>query len=258
MKDILKRYILWTYGIFYVFLFLIGLTMLVIKSQPLAEVLKVLSAWTATFVFIAMFRKIKPQENLMDFIKGQFRARIRLSTLLSVILLQLFVLIGSLSVVTAVWNVPIREQLADSWTTLLLVFGYNLILGPLGEELGWSAFVLDELQKKFSPLTSAMIVGVTWGFWHAPLWLMTGYSGMELVLYIVCFLVSIISVSIMITVFYNLNHNLMIPILIHQLFNYFMGIQLGEPLRIIVVTAPFYLIVAVGLVVLNDRKCLYK
>ncbi|MCY9578072.1 hypothetical protein [Paenibacillus alvei] len=119
MNGILKRYILWTYGIFYMFLLLIGTSMLVIKSQPLAEVLKVLSAWTATIVFVAMFRKIKPQENLMDFIKGQFRARIRLSMVLSVILLQLFVLIGSLSVVTAVWNVPIREQLADSWTTLL-------------------------------------------------------------------------------------------------------------------------------------------
>lgn len=257
MNRILKRYIVWTYGIFYVFLLLIGLAMLVLKSQPAAEILKVLSAWTATFVFVVMFRKIYPQGNLWDFIKSQFRERIRISTVLCVFLLQFFIFVGSLYVRQAVWNVPIHEQLTASWTTLLIVFGYNLILGPLGEELGWSGFVLNELQKRFSPLKSSMIVGVTWGFWHAPLWLMSGYSGMQLVFYIVCFLVSIIAVSVIITVFYNLNHNLVIPILIHQLFNYLMAIQMGDRLQILMSTALFYFIVAVGLVFINYKKCLY-
>ncbi|WP_232278197.1 CPBP family intramembrane glutamic endopeptidase [Paenibacillus sp. 481] len=174
------------------------------------------------------------------------------------ILLQMFILIGTLFVVQVVWHVPVFEQIAASWTTLLILFGYNLILGPLGEELGWSGFVLNELQKRFSPIKAALIVGVTWECWHASLWLMSGYMGMDLLLYIVCFMVSIIVVSIMITVFYNLNHNLVIPILIHQLFNYLLAIQLGDRLPILLVRSVLYLIVAVGLVLVNDKKCLYK
>ncbi|WP_249730745.1 type II CAAX endopeptidase family protein [Paenibacillus sp. J2TS4] len=254
----IRRYILWTYGMFYVFLLVIGLVLFVLKSQPTVEILKVLSAWTATFVFVAMFRKIYPQGNLWDFIKSQFRERISLSTVLCVFLLQFFILAGSLFITQTVWNVPIYEQLTASWTTLLIVFFYNLFLGPLGEELGWSGFVLIELQKSFSPLKSAMIVGVTWGFWHAPLWLMSGYSGMALILYSFFFLISIVSVQVMITVFYNLNHNLLIPIMVHQLFNYFMAIQIGDRLlQILIVTALFYFIVAVVLVLVNYKKCLY-
>ncbi|TVX89760.1 CPBP family intramembrane glutamic endopeptidase [Paenibacillus agilis] len=248
MDRMIKRYMLWTYVGFYIFLFLIGLSMFVLKSQPVAEVLKVLSAWTATFVFVVMFRNIYPQRNLLDFIKNQFCTRIRLSAILAVILLQFLILVGTLFVIQAVWNVPIHEQLSTSWTTLLLVFGYNLILGPLGEELGWSGYVLNELQKSYSPLKSALIVGVTWGFWHAPLWLMSGYSGMQLVLYILFFMMAIISIQIVMTVFYNLNHNLVIPIVIHQLFNYFMAIQTGDQLQILIVTALFYFVVAVGIV----------
>lgn len=258
MNKILRKYILWTYGVFYVFLLLIGFSMFVLESQPVAEILKVLSAWTATIVFVVMFHKVYPQGNRWDFIKSQFRERIRITTVLCVILLQFLILAGSLVIIKAVWDVPIYEQLTTSWTTLFILFIYNLILGPLGEELGWSAYVLNELQKSFSPLKSSFIVGVTWGFWHAPLWLMSGYSGMQLVLYIVFFMVSIIAIQVIITVFYNLNHNLVIPIMIHQLFNYFVAIQIGDTLDILMVTALLYFIVALALVLVNYKKCLYQ
>lgn len=256
MKGMLKRYIVWTYGIFFVFILLIGLAMFVLKSQLVADILKVLSAWTATFVFVAMFRKIYPQGNLWDFIKSQFREKINFLTLLCIFLIQFLILVASLFITNTVWNVPLYEQVAASWMMLLIVFGNNLILGPLGEELGWRGFVFNELQKRMSPLNSAMIVGVTWGFWHAPLWLMSGYSGMQLVQYIICFLVSIVSVSVMITVFYNLNRNLVIPIMIHQLFNYFMAIQIGDTLHILTVTTLLYFLLAVILVSVNYRKYL--
>ncbi|MDG5493217.1 CPBP family intramembrane glutamic endopeptidase [Psychroserpens sp. SPM9] len=42
--------------------------------------------------------------------------------------------------------------------------------GPLGEELGWRGFLLPELQKKYSNLKSAILIGVIWFIWHIPLW----------------------------------------------------------------------------------------
>ncbi|MEO4053937.1 type II CAAX endopeptidase family protein [Solibacillus sp. CAU 1738] len=253
----IKRYILWTYCLFYVFLLVIGGALIVFKSQAAVAILIVLSSWTSTFVFVIMFRKIYPQKNLWDFVKSQFSERIKISTILCVFLIQVLVLIGSIIITRTIWNVPISEQVTASWTTILILFGYNLIHGPLGEELGWRGFVLVELQKKFSPLKSAIIVGVAWGFWHAPLWLMSGYSGLQLVQYIICFLGGIIAVSIIITVFYNLNRNLLIPIMIHHLFNYFLAIQAGDVLHILTVTAIFYLMVALVMVLVNYKRCLY-
>src|SRR5690606_11625597 len=111
----LKRYIVWTYGIFFVFILLIGLAMFVLKSQLVADILKVLSAWTATFVFVAMFRKIYPQGNLWDFIKSQFREKINFLTLLCIFLIQFLILVASLFITNTVWNVPLYEQVAASW-----------------------------------------------------------------------------------------------------------------------------------------------
>ncbi|WP_228275694.1 CPBP family intramembrane glutamic endopeptidase [Gracilibacillus oryzae] len=253
-----KKYILWTYVMFFVFLLVIGLTMFLLKSQPVAEILIVLSSWTSAFVFITMFRKIYPKEGLWNFIKRQFSERIRISTISCIVLIQFFILIGSLFIINKLWNVPIHEQLTVSWTSLLIVFGYNLILGPLGEELGWRGFVLNELQKEYNPLKSAIIVGLVWGFWHTPLWLMSGYSGLQLVQYIICFLFAIVAVSIIITAFYNLNRNLIIPILIHQLFNYSMAIQAGDVLNVLTVTSILYLIVAGVIVLVNYKNCLYR
>ncbi|PVW13903.1 CPBP family intramembrane glutamic endopeptidase [Marixanthomonas spongiae] len=46
----------------------------------------------------------------------------------------------------------------------------GLYAGPLGEEIGWRGFLLPELQKKYSNLKSAIIIGVIWFIWHIPLW----------------------------------------------------------------------------------------
>jgi len=42
------------------------------------------------------------------------------------------------------------------------------LFAALGEEFGWRGFYLPSLQKRYSALTSSMIVGVAWGLWHVP------------------------------------------------------------------------------------------
>ena len=53
--------------------------------------------------------------------------------------------------------------------TLLL----GVIKGPV-EEFGWRGFAQPLLQRKFAPVWAALIIGIVWGFWHLPAFLLSG------------------------------------------------------------------------------------
>jgi len=40
------------------------------------------------------------------------------------------------------------------------------LIGACSEELGWRAFLQPQLQRRYSPVISALIVGFFWGTWH--------------------------------------------------------------------------------------------
>lgn len=46
-----------------------------------------------------------------------------------------------------------------------IIFGY----GPLGEEMGWRGFMQERLGQRHQHIWSALIIGVVWALWHAPL-----------------------------------------------------------------------------------------
>jgi len=47
------------------------------------------------------------------------------------------------------------------------LIGGSLII-PLGEEFGWRGYALPRLLKKYSAFTASLILGVLWGLWHFP------------------------------------------------------------------------------------------
>ncbi|MFX1368668.1 MAG: CPBP family intramembrane glutamic endopeptidase [Promethearchaeota archaeon] len=48
-----------------------------------------------------------------------------------------------------------------------------IFTGATGEELGWRGFALPKLQMHHSALTSSLILGLYWGIWHIPTWILT-------------------------------------------------------------------------------------
>ena len=122
-------------------------------------------------------------------------------------------------------------------STIIPVIIIDLTAGVLDEELGWRGYALNLLQKKYVPLK----VGVIWGLWHLPLMFLFGYTGLELMYYMIAFMVAIISVSIIITFFYNKSKNILIAMWI-------------LPLLIYISVA--YLILAFLIIILNKNEVL--
>jgi membrane protease YdiL (CAAX protease family) len=60
------------------------------------------------------------------------------------------------------------------WTMLFPALVQSLLLGPMGEELGWLGLALPLLQRRFSPFWASIILGVVWAVWHAPAFALSG------------------------------------------------------------------------------------
>jgi len=65
------------------------------------------------------------------------------------------------------------------WLVLDVVLWFlAVLLGGGGlEEPGWRGFALPQLQKRYSPLLSSLILAVIWAFWHWPMFWLGFYSG---------------------------------------------------------------------------------
>ena len=91
----------------------------------------------------------------------------------------------------------------------------TLYLGPIAEEAGWRGFALPKLQKRFSALTSSIILGVIWACWHLPLYLIEP----RMPFYIYLPLVTVL--TILFTWLYNNTRgSLIIAVLAHFSFNF--------------------------------------
>jgi uncharacterized protein len=66
---------------------------------------------------------------------------------------------------------------ALSWSLFVLrSIVFTTLVVAVGEEAGWRGWMLPELQKRFSPLLSSIVLGIVWGLWHFPLFLNGQYT----------------------------------------------------------------------------------
>lgn len=87
------------------------------------------------------------------------------------------------------------------------------IKGPV-EELGWRGFALPLLQRKFTPLSAALILGLIWGFWHLPAFLLSGMQQNEWSF--VPFLAGTVAISVIMTPLFNASRgSILLPAFVH-------------------------------------------
>jgi len=113
------------------------------------------------------------------------------------------------------------------WLTYLIVYLSTLVCGgPLGEEPGWRGFALPRLEQRSGPLVGTLLLGVLWGLWHLPLFLLvpgyngagTGFAG--ILIPFVAFVITLIACAVIFTwVFNNTRGSLLLAILLHASLN---------------------------------------
>ncbi len=97
----------------------------------------------------------------------------------------------------------------------------------VGEELGWRGYALPLLLEKRSALTASLILGVLWGLWHLPTFLVPGTPQYGLPL--VAFVLLTVEYSILMTwVFLHTHGSVLIATLFHGAINLSQGFFVGS------------------------------
>jgi len=114
--------------------------------------------------------------------------------------------------------------LTQRWSQLVTMYlpivALNIPGGPLGEEPGWRGLALPHLQRRYGALVATLILGVLWGLWHLPLFLVKGVDGPFTLAGFGLFLLGVITFAIFLTwELKNTGGSLLIDFVLHATFN---------------------------------------
>jgi membrane protease YdiL (CAAX protease family) len=114
---------------------------------------------------------------------------------------------------------PVFTFLVKEWYLIPIALIIGFILGgPLEEEFGWRGFAITHLQKRHNALYASLLVGILWGVWHLPAFLIPWSSQHNLP--VVLFLLHDIALSVLFTwIFNNTGGSVLLTMLAHTAFN---------------------------------------
>lgn len=128
-----------------------------------------------------------------------------------------FLLLGIPAVYAAgalVKGLPLADLLPSAAPGALLTATlFMLVLGPM-EEFGWRGFALPLLQRRMAPVWAGLVLGLIWGVWHLPAFMMSGtpQSGWSFP----AFLIGATAISVILTPLFNRSGgSILLPMLYH-------------------------------------------
>ena len=256
-RNKLVKFFIYSYLLFWVGIAFIGFLMFIGAPVLIQDIMKNVIAWAPTFVILILFKSIYPNVKFKDYLKNNFLCKIKAQSFIISLLIQIIVLGIVVLMFLQLSGTKFISLEFIALQSVIPVFFINLSSGPIGEELGWRGYVLNKLQEKYSPLTASIILGLVWGFWHLPLWLLSGYTGLQLFYYIIAFLLAVVSISVIITYFYNKSKNILIAMWIHFWFNFLLHIVKIDLLTLLIYMSVTYFIFALILVIAKRKEFLH-
>jgi uncharacterized protein len=130
------------------------------------------------------------------------------------------VLIASGLVYSWFWENPLVVPQPPVAPAALIVNIIFLALATLGEEIGWRGVALPALQQRYSPLAASLILGLLWGIWHIPFWLLIDTLAQFGIGYFMLNFAMGLPMTVYITWFFNRSRgSLLLPVAFHLAFN---------------------------------------
>ena len=98
-------------------------------------------------------------------------------------------------------------------SSMLIALGLAAIKGPM-EEFGWRGVALPLLQRKLAPLWAGLVLGVIWGLWHLPAFMLSGTQQSQWA--VAPFFVGCITLSVIVTPLFNASRgSILLPAFFH-------------------------------------------
>lgn len=108
----------------------------------------------------------------------------------------------------ASWDWPF-----SSLGSLLAALFFMAVKGPV-EEFGWRGFALPLLQRKLAPVWAGTLLGLIWGIWHLPAFLLSGTP--QNAWSFTPFLAGTIALSVIVTAIFNSSRgSILLPAFFH-------------------------------------------
>ena len=256
-KNHILRYVICTFGSFVLLMLTLGgIATIVLHGTPaVMRWVTVITAWTPTYIFLLMFKKLYPNSSLKAFYKNAFQEKLDMRLLVTTTGIQITIIVLCVYMVSVQRGASVLNLLDFSFSTVSSAFFFALLTGATGEETGWRGYLQPVMENKYGVVKGSLAVGLIWAFWHAPIWFLgTGYSGTVLIKYIAVFAITITALGFIMGICYHRCRNLFVPIWIHFTFNFLGQMFKGDLVDLVTWYAVFYCLMAVGCFILSKKQ----
>lgn len=146
VEGSIKKFVIYTYLLFWFLFLLTGNSIYFETPQYIQTILKYACAWTSTFVLFILFKYLYPKYSLIEYIKKQF-TYVNIFDFSIPMIIQVLIIIFAIVSVIFIEKESVKDIKFVDTSKIIPLFVANIMFGPMGEELGWRSYALNELQK---------------------------------------------------------------------------------------------------------------
>lgn len=252
--NYLKKYVISSYVLVWSLIILVaGPASLIFHAPPVVMwIVRNLISWSPTYLLLIGWKKFRPGETRMEFVKRCFSGRIKPILLLFSFGLIFGISIVSLGILSLIENRSIASYIEWGSVSLPLSVFLAFTSGPTGEELGWRGYMREEFHQKYDFLKASVCQGLVWCFWHALLWVVdSDFTDWRAVPYILSNIVVITSLTVLMNIVLEQHNNLLYSVLMHFGFNIVYVFLDAGILFFVILTVIYPIVTLMALVIRN-------
>lgn len=172
----------------------------------------ILSVFTPSLVAIALTALVGGKSGLKDLLVKQMKQHVEFKwVVISMIMIPILAILA-ICIHSLFGGPDLTLRTTQLFPQIIVI-----VIIALGEEYGWRGYALPKLEEKYNALSSSFILGLVWGFWHFPSYLIGVGVPQGMPFYV--FILWVLAANILITWVYNNTRSVLMAMLIHIVAN---------------------------------------